>query len=261
MLCTVPFRQGNQEFGCGRCQPCRINRRSIWETRLVLENNLHSSSCFVTLTYDDEHLPTNKSLRPAHTKAFMKQLRYRYGKLRYYLIGEYGSSRYTERPHYHALLFGLNLSRHQLEESWQMGSCDSGSVTPESARYVAGYINGTKKPADLDGRHPEYSRMSTNPGIGYGCVEHLVSFHYTQAGVDYLIKHRDVIGSIRHHEKIQPLGRYLIRKTREALGVPHSDPERPNYLASLDTEARYLRENLREVASIRSKTKLIRDKL
>lgn len=261
MLCTIPFRQGNQEFGCGRCQPCRINRRSIWETRLVLENNLHSKSCFATLTYDDQHLPTNSSLRPAHTKAFMKALRYRYGPTRYYLIGEYGSSQYTERPHYHAILFGQNLHRLQLEELWQKGSCDSGTVTPESCRYVAGYINGTTPPEDLHERSPEYSRMSNNPGIGFGCVEHLVTFHATKAGVDYLIAHRDVIGSIRQNKKIRPLGRYIVRKTREALGVPQSDPRRVRHLDTLDLEARYLREDLRQVASIRTKTKLIRNKL
>ncbi len=241
--------------------PCRINRRSIWETRLVLENHLHSKSCFATLTYDDANLPTSKSLRPAHTKAFMKQLRYRFGKLRYYLIGEYGSSQFTERPHYHALLFGLNLSRQQLADTWQMGSCDSGTVTPESARYVAGYINTTLKPEVLGDRHPEFSRMSTNPGIGFGCVEHLVTFHATKAGVDYLIKNRDVVGSIRAEKKIKPLGRYIIRKTREALGVPHSDPDRPRYMDGMASEARYLREDLREVAALRSKTKLIRNKL
>ncbi len=261
MLCSIPFRQGNKEFGCGRCQPCRINRRAIWTTRLVLENNLHSESCFATLTYDDEHLPTKKSLRPAHSKAFMKALRYRFGRTRYYLIGEYGSSLYTERPHYHALIFGQKLSRQQLEELWQRGSCDSGTITPESVRYVAGYINHTTKPEDLHGRHPEFSRMSRNPGIGYGCVENLVTFHQTKAGVDYMTQHRDVVGSVRYGKTIKPLGRYIIRKTREALGVPHSDPERPIYIDSLNLQDRFLREDLREVARTRSNQKLNRNKL
>lgn len=191
----------------------------------------------------------------------MKQLKYRFGKLRYYLIGEYGSSRYTMRPHYHAIIFGQNHSRETLAELWQKGSCDSGTVTPESARYVAGYINSTKTPEQLNGRVPEFSRMSRNPGIGFGCVEHLVTFHQTKVGVDYLIKYRDVVGSIRTHGKIKPLGRYIIRKTRDALGIHHSDPDRPKYIEDLDTEARYLREDVREVAAIRSQKTLIRDKL
>ena len=229
----------------------------------MLEASTHSQNCFVTLTYDDEHLPKLRSLRPAHSKAFMNALKYRFGPTRYYLTGEYGSSRLTTRPHYHALLFGQNLSRQQLEELWQRGSCHSGTVTPESARYVAGYINKVTKPEDLHGRFPEYSRMSRRPGIGFSSVEKLVTFHQTKAGVDYLVTHRDVIGQIRQNGQIKPLGRYIVRKTREALGVPHSDPLRPKYMDSLDTEARYLREDLREVASIRSKhaSLIPRDKL
>lgn len=261
MLCLIPFRKNNDEFGCGRCPTCRVNRRSIWTTRLMLENQLHSQSCFATLTYDDDSLPRNSSLNPWHTRAFLKGLRYQFGSFRYYLIGEYGSSANTCRPHYHALIFGLNLSRQHLVDVWQKGSCDSGTVTPESARYVAGYINHTSKPEDLGERFPEFSRMSRNPGIGFGSVDHLVTFHQTKAGVDYLVKNRDVIGSIRYDKTIKPLGRYLVRKTREALGVPHSDPLRPRYLQSLGTEARYLREDIREVAAIRSKKKSIRDKL
>lgn len=227
----------------------------------MLEASTHSSNCFVTLTYDDDHLPKLKSLSPVHSKEFMKRLTYRYGPTRYYLTGEYGSSQFSERPHYHALIFGLNLSRPQLEELWPRGSCDSGTVTPESARYVAGYINKTTKPEDLHGRCPEYSRMSRRPGIGFSCVENLVSFHQTKPGVEYLIKNRDVIGVIRQNGQIKPLGRYIIRKTREALGVPHSDPDRPNYQSTLDTEARYLREDLRQVAAIRSAKSLPRNKL
>lgn len=261
MLCSYPFRTGKQEFGCGRCQPCRINRRSIWTTRLVLENELHSKSCFITLTYADEHLPPKSSLRPAHTKEFLQQIRYRFGPVRYYLIGEYGSSQYTERPHYHALLFGQNLSSRQLVEIWEKGSCDSGTITHESAQYVAGYINNTTKPEALGDRYPEYSRMSRNPGIGFGCVDRLVTFHETLEGVKYLQRNRDVVGSIRVKKAIKPLGRYIVRKLREQLGVPHNDPLRPNHIQSLPLEARYLREDLRTVAEIRSKQKLIRNKL
>ncbi len=261
MLCSYPFRKDNDEFGCGRCQPCRLNRRAIWTTRLVLENNLHSASCFATLTYSDENLPRNNSLAPWQMKPFLRDLRSAYGKLRYYLIGEYGASHNTSRPHYHALIYGQNLTRHQLESVWQKGSCDSGSVTHESAQYVAGYINHTSTPTDLAGRSPEFSRMSRNPGIGYGCVEKLVSFHQTKAGVEYLIKNRDVVGTVRYGKRIKPLGRYIVRKTREALGVPHSDPLRPRHVQSLPLEARYLRENLREVAAIRSQKKSIRQKL
>ena len=60
---------------CGRCIGCRLDRSLSWAIRCVHEARMHEDNCFVTLTYDKEHLPDDGSLRPRDFVLFMKQLR------------------------------------------------------------------------------------------------------------------------------------------------------------------------------------------
>lgn len=84
---------------------CRIIRRRKWQNRLLLEAMLADKTAFITLTYDEESLPKDKSLKPKHLKAFIKALRKKLNpiKLRYYAVGEYGFEK--NRPHYHIAAF------------------------------------------------------------------------------------------------------------------------------------------------------------
>ena len=70
------------------------------------EAQLHEHSCFVTLTYDEAHLPAGLSLDHRHFQLFMKRFREHAlpAKIRFYMCGEYGDI--NGRPHYHALVFG-----------------------------------------------------------------------------------------------------------------------------------------------------------
>ena len=59
MLCSSPITvTGLGVVGCGQCIPCRINKRREWVGRLTLEAGLYTDNAFLTLTYDDAHLPT-----------------------------------------------------------------------------------------------------------------------------------------------------------------------------------------------------------
>ena len=42
---------------CGRCIGCRLERSRQWAMRCVHEAEMHDENVFVTLTYDDDHLP------------------------------------------------------------------------------------------------------------------------------------------------------------------------------------------------------------
>lgn len=182
---------------CGTCIGCRIDRAEQWALRCMHEAQMHTESSFITLTYEDQHLPENYSVSKREFQLFMKRLRKDLGfkKVRYFASAEYGPR--TLRPHYHALLFGhafygdrqfKKLNKHgdrtytskQLETAWGYGMCDLGDVTYKSARYVAGYImkkiRGDQaashylrthpKTRQLVQVEPEFQLQSTKPGIG-----------------------------------------------------------------------------------------------
>lgn len=147
---------------------------------------MHASNCFVTLTYDDAHLPELGSLDRTAVPLFMKRLRKAIApeRVRYFQCGEYGDI--GGRPHYHLLLFGYDFpdrlqSREsawrseQLEKLWPAGRSEIGELTFESAAYVARYVMKKVRGHDSDwyyqGREPEFASMSRNPGIGASWYE------------------------------------------------------------------------------------------
>lgn len=173
---------------CGQCKSCRLEKSRQWALRCVLEASLWTKNCFITLTYDDAHLPKDGSLVKKHFQDFMKRLRKKYGPgIRYYHCGEYGSK--LGRPHYHACLFNFDFPDKyffkcstssynfksmlyrspSLEQLWPFGFSTIGDVTFESAAYVARYvmkkINGNSAKEHYGNRQPEYTTMSRRPGI------------------------------------------------------------------------------------------------
>ncbi len=182
---------------CGQCVGCRLERSRQWAMRCMHEAQLHENNCFITLTYDDTHLPSDKSLHYDDFQKFIKRFRKSIGvaKIRYYMAGEYGEN--FGRPHFHACIFGYDFhdkklwkrtpsgsyiyrSEH-LETLWPFGYSSIGDVNFESAAYVARYIMKkiTGKNADdhysevdsitgeITTRKPEFNKMSLKPGIGY----------------------------------------------------------------------------------------------
>lgn len=108
---------------CGKCVGCRLEYSRQWANRCMLELQYHDSAYFVTLTYDDYHVPRSYYSDPATGEAqpsltlskrdwqlFMKRLRFAFpdDKIRFFMCGEYGPN--TFRPHYHAIIFGLHLT-------------------------------------------------------------------------------------------------------------------------------------------------------
>ena len=169
---------------CGQCAGCRLERARQWAVRCLHEASLHEQNCFLTLTYDDEHLPACNSLNKRDFTLFFKRLRKRYGRgIRYFQCGEYGELLY--RPHHHCIIFGFDFPDKQpfrstsagtlyvsdsLSSLWDKGFCTIGGVTFDSTCYVARYImkkiTGSRAEDHYNGRLPEYVTMSRRPGIG-----------------------------------------------------------------------------------------------
>lgn len=128
---------------CGKCRACRVARAREWAVRCVHEASRHEVSAFVTLTYADDCLPENLSLRKVELQKFMKRLRRRLEprKIRYFGAGEYGDI--GKRPHYHLILFGVSPygeDEKVIEACWSRGFVHTGTVTYDSARYTADYV-------------------------------------------------------------------------------------------------------------------------
>jgi len=193
----------------------------------MLESKMHQSSLFVTLTYDQEHLPEGATLVPRHLVLYLKRLRKAVEplKFRYYAAGEYGDQ--TWRPHYHVLIFGLP-SLPAVARTWTLGHVHIGTVTKQSVSYVAKYqLKNMRNSTDprLMGRYPEFARMSRRPGIGGDAVEEIANVLTTESGCDHLVDSGDVPLCIRVAGNHLPLDRYLRRKIRESVGWDGKCPE------------------------------------
>ena len=70
------------ELPCRQCIGCRLERSRQWAMRCLHEASLHDANSFITLTYDDEHVPPGGSLRYRDFQLFMKRLRKRFDPLK-----------------------------------------------------------------------------------------------------------------------------------------------------------------------------------
>lgn len=178
-MCTMPFtcyqnptggrpifgwegqKLGLQEMQlpCGKCPECCKNYYTEWATRGSRELTQWDSSLFITLTYDEEHLPDDKSLNKKEIQDFIKRVKRTFNSnaenpIRQTYCGEYGTR--TLRPHYHCILYNCDFTdkkRHYvspaghqvftsqlLSKLWGKGNAEFGYATPASIAYLYKYI-------------------------------------------------------------------------------------------------------------------------
>ena len=188
----VIYRRDCMLIPCGKCIGCKIRKRQDWAARIEMEAKTwpKESVWFVTLTYDNEHIPgvnhetgevirgamylrrkkspdlaVNMTLWYEDIQKFLKRLRKAHnGQLRYFIAGEYGER--TGRPHYHMILFGYQPEKlepyskikpdeymvdSRITKCWGMGLHNLINPTQGAYNYVAGYV--TKKFDDETKEH------------------------------------------------------------------------------------------------------------
>lgn len=205
---------------CGHCINCLADMQAEWATRMTMElkSNLSRPAVFVTLTYNDENLPTEEvnyktgeiyqkpSVVKEHVQQFMKSLRTkisRYqkrgiwkgynGPLKYFFTSEYGPEH--GRPHYHGIIYGLTKKDANLiNEIWNKGFTYLGDVNEKTIMYCAkycckpiectpypdrkGYFDNEKWMDDNGIRRKPFRLMSTKLGANYCDSPSNLRFHF-----------------------------------------------------------------------------------
>lgn len=222
----------------------------------MLEAAQYDQNAFITLTFDDDSLPADCSVSPRDLSLFIKRFRKEIhlqglGRIRYFGCGEYGDT--TGRPHYHLAVFNYRPCEHGVTRvsrnsccrscdivarAWGQGITQVGTLEQSSASYVAGYVSKKYRPAkQLNGRHPEFARMSLRPGIGLG-MAHEIASTLLQHGVPERMV--DVPLSLQHGATKWPLGRYLRRNLRRYIGRSERTPN--EVLSQQENEMQCVRE-------------------
>lgn len=217
------------EIPCGQCMECRLEYSRQWANRCLLESKDHEKNCFITLTYDQQYLPRKKDCVKPKTgevvdmntlvkkdlQLFFKRLRKELDKqgikIRYFACGEYGDQ--TERPHYHAIVFGWypdDITINEVKDSsglgyryyqsetlsriWPQGIHVVADCTWETCAYVARYVCKKVKGIDKQlfdkiGIENQFVTMSRRPGIGLNWfnshIDCYANFLNTYVGTDF----------------------------------------------------------------------------
>jgi len=263
---TVPLDYLEIELPCGGCVGCRLEHSRQWAVRCMHEASLHPVNSFLTLTYDDDHLPEDRSLNKTHFPSFMKRLRKAYPQFRisYYHVGEYGEQ--TLRPHYHALLFGfafLDQVRYSgegenalytsktLDRLWGHGECKIGALTFQSAAYCAryamkkrrglgkeeAYLRVNTRTGELHQVEPEFATMSLRPALARRWFDQFNGDVYPD---DFVIVDGKKQKPPRYYDKLLAAEeRERVKAERQAFA------ERPRVAANNTPERRAVREQVK----------------
>jgi len=229
---------------CGRCIVCKYKLAREWSFRIQLEMDYYGgpeSCAFVTLTYNDEHLPEDRSVFKEEIQLYLKRLRERLkGRdIKYYAIGDYGEL--EKRAHYHLIIMNVdgadradNLGRLKRKEAiirtnddwyhmhmaWGKGYTDiqRPRSTGGVGGYVANYLSKQSKAieaAEKMGLAPPFRMMSKQ--LGLRSVVLLATKFREDSNVKWPINYIEKVGTDGKIYK-HSLGRYLRKKLHEVAG-------------------------------------------
>lgn len=162
---------------CNKCVECMESKQSAIRVRMLLEQMSHNCSpVFITLTYDNDHLPAD-GVSKTDVKRFLNRLHLYLGRagystyFRHVMFSEYGSFR--GRAHYHGILYGLDWIKDCfddaaffsiLEKAWSKGFVRCERVHGRAFRYVSKYVGKDAFMDECKGRNPNFWTASRRDG-------------------------------------------------------------------------------------------------
>lgn len=200
MKCLKPFKKhvnGSAiDLPCGSCPNCIIQRKNDWLTRVHFETYYHGIPLFITLTYNDDHLPRLRknvaTLRKRDVQLFIKRLRkIQSGSVHKYMaVGEYGTK--TKRPHYHLLLWyngTYDQITKSIQASWKLGEIHYGEAKEgNAAGYCCAYIGQKRyKQSQNPGQDPEFILFSKGLGAAY-LTSATIEYHHRKNYPMFIMK-------------------------------------------------------------------------
>lgn len=232
------------DFPCGRCPACLANRQRGFMFRLDFEKDQASFYFWLTLQYDEDHVPRLPSgelcFDKSHCRAFFEHIRIKYREqqitFKHFLVSEYGPNG-THRPHYHCLLLvycpddmSINakyvirqeMREYLIHQAWKYGYVCEKSYHGRVISYLTKYCC---KPELVGEYHTMAPFTLISPGIGLGILNQLGDARLSQMrkSLDFMI--------IGPNGKKQMLPRYLIEKI-----YPYSRNDRMKAIDDKDLE-------------------------
>lgn len=174
-------------ISCRKCFMCRLERQNDLEFQSFLaqqQGYKYGTGCsFVTLTYNQENVPLKTFEGDVYLTLQRKDFLKYFTNVKQYCrrnslyvpqtlyCGEYGDE---GRPHYHALIFGIdsNLMNSLNKRFWPLGISQAGALRPGGVRYVLDYV--------MKQNHEVYQKMYSSKGLESPFVK-----HSTKLGLDY----------------------------------------------------------------------------
>lgn len=171
-MCINPSLLPNGvEVACRSCWQCRERKVNDWVGRCIAESKTAVATHSITLTYgadetgQEDHIRA-KLLTYSDVQKYFKLLRFNGYPLRYFAVGEYGSTK--GRAHWHLIVFWQSkvpehkLNERFMEKHWPHGVSFWEKPSAASIRYVCKYI---QKDIGKDERQGHLA-MSKVPPLG-----------------------------------------------------------------------------------------------